>query len=177
MVEPEFLPVEPVAPQPAPLNRRAVYRRLAALRKALRAWEKLRPVFGDPTETLATPVAVLLFVQALTEARTVLPAIAKALRGPGRTVAALVRLPHALYAVRVLLPSQRQAVARDWRRGYEALHRERARLREVVNAARPVRRRRAAPIRLVRELRRTPEWCLFALGLAAILFALLRRNS
>lgn len=173
--EPEFLPV---APPPAPVNRRAVYRRLAALRRARRAWENLRPVLGDPTEALATPVAVLLFVRALAEARAALPGAAKVIRGPGApggTVAALVRLPHALHAVRVLIPSQRQAVALDWRRGYEALDRERARLRDLALVARP-RHHTAAPVRLMRELRRTPEWCLLALGLAALLFALLRRN-
>ena len=177
-VEPEFLPVEPVAPAPAPVNRRAVYRKLAALRHARRAWENLRPVLGDPTEALATPVAVLLFVRALADARAALPGVKRVIGGPGSpggTVAALVRLPHTLHAVRTLVPSQRQAVARDWRRGYEAIDRERARLREVVSAARP-RRPTAAWVRLARELRRTPEWCLLALGLAALLFAILRRK-
>ena len=177
-VEPEFLPVEAVSPPPVPVNRRAVYRRLAALRRARRAWEQLRPVLGDPTEALATPIAVLLFVRALAEARAALPGVAKVIGrpgSPGGTVAALVRLPHALHAVRVLIPSQRQAVARDWRRGYEALDRARARLREVASAAR-ARPRTAAWVRLARELRRTPEWLLLALGLAALLFAVLRRK-
>ncbi len=176
--EPDFLAVEPVAPEPAPISRRAVYRRLAALRRALRAWENLRPVLGDPAEAIATPVAVLLFVRALTEARAALPGVAKVIRGPGAPggmVAALVRLPHALHAVRVLLPSQRQAVALDWRRGYEALLRERVRLRELAFVARP--RRPGAVVRLVRELRQTPEWCLLALAVVVFLFALLRRNS
>jgi hypothetical protein len=177
-VEPEFLPVEPVAPAPAPISRRAVYRRLAALRRAMRAWENLRPVFGNPTESLATPVAVLLFVQALAEARAALPGVANVIRAPGTpggTVAALVRLPHAIHAVRVLVPSQRQAVALDWRRGYEALRRERVRLRELAFVARP-RRRTGAAVRFLRELSRTPEWCLLVLALAALVFALLRRN-
>jgi hypothetical protein len=176
--EPEFLPLEPPAPAAAaPVSRRTVYRRLAALRRALRAWEHLRFVLGDPTETLATPVSVLLFVRALTEARTALPGVARVIRGPGApggTVAALVRLPHALHAVRVLLPSQRQTVALDWRRGDEALRRERARLRELA-FFRP-RRRAGRGTRLWRELRRTPEWGLLVLALAALVFALVRRN-
>jgi hypothetical protein len=138
----------------------------------------LRPVFGNPAESLATPVAVLLFVRALAEARHALPIVKWVIGGPGApggTVAALVRSPHALHTVRVLVPSQRQTVALDWRRGFEALRRERARLRELAFVARP---RRGAGVarRLMRELRRTPEWCLVGLALAALVFALLRRN-
>ncbi len=172
-------PPEPVAPPaPAHISRRAVYRKLAALRRASRAWEHLRPVFGTPAEPLATPVAVLLCVRALAEARAALPALAGLIRGPGRsggTVAALVRLPHALHTVRALTPGQREAVALDWRRGYDALVRERARLRELARAARRRRGRRAPFPRLGHELRRTPEWALGALALAALVFALLRR--
>jgi hypothetical protein len=180
--EPESPPVDsarvPAPPFPAPLSRRAAYRRLAAVRRAVRAWDHLRPAFGTPAESLATPVAVLLCVRALDEARAVLPGVAEVIRepgSPGGTVAALVRLPHALHALRLLLPAQRQAVALDWRRGYDALARERARLRGRAGAV----RRRAgcgAARRLGRELRRTPEWSLLVVALAALLFALLRRN-
>jgi len=173
---PDLLPTEP-APV-APISRRAVYRRLAALRKALRAWENLRPVLGTPTEPLATPVSVLLFVRALADARQALPEVKWAIRGPGTpggVTAALVRLPHALHAVRVLVPSQRQAVALDWRNGFDELRHERKRLRELAFIARP-RRRGGAAARLVRELTRTPEWCLLGFALAALVFAFLRRN-
>ncbi|QJW97767.1 hypothetical protein [Frigoriglobus tundricola] len=162
----------------APISRRAVYRRLAALRKALRAWENLRPVLGTPTELLATPVSVLLFVRALADARHALPEVKWAVRGPGTpggVVAALVRLPHAIHAVRVLVPSQRQTVALDWRNGLDELRRERKRLRELAFIARP-RRSGGAAARLVRELTRTPEWCLAGFALAALVFAFLRRN-
>jgi hypothetical protein len=175
--ESDFLRAEPVSPPaPAHAGRRAAYRRLAALRRALRAWEQLGPVFGTPTEQLATPVAVLLCVRALAAARAALPAVADLTgspEAPGGTVAALVRLPHAPHAVRLLLPGQRQAVARDWRRGHAALVRERARVRE---AARGGRARRGVVGRLWGELRRTPEWALGALAVAALLVALLRRN-
>lgn len=176
--EPDFLPPGLVVAEPTPVSRRAVYRRLAALRQALRAWESLRPVLGNPTGSLVTPVAVLLFVRALTDTRRALPGVAKVIRSPGApggTVAALVRLPHALHAVRVLIPSQRQAISLDWHRGHEALLRERARLRELAFVARP--RHSSAIIRLLRELRQTPEWCLAALALVVFLFALFRRNS
>jgi hypothetical protein len=188
--EQEVLPLEPAPPpptpgrargtSPGPISRRAVYRKLAALRRALRAWERLRPVFGTPAEALATPVAVLLCVRALAEARAALPGVAQVIRGPrspGGTVAALVRLPHALHAVRVLLPTQRQAVALDWRRGYDALLRERTRLRELAFAARPRRKRTSAIARLCGELRQTPEWVLLVVALGALGLALFRVHA
>jgi hypothetical protein len=178
--EPEFLPDEGegrARAESAAVSRRAIYRQLAAVRRALRAWEGLRPVLGTPAEALVTPAAVLLFVRALADARAALPGVAHfgAPGAPGGTVAALVRLPHALHAVRALLPAQRQAVARDWRRGFAALARERRRLREAAFAARPARRRGAAA-RLLVALRRTPEWLLLPAIFLAALLALLRRK-
>lgn len=175
--EAEPLPVEAAEPAPAPINRRAVYRQLAVLRKALRAWEGLRPVFGTPTETLATPIAVLLFLQALNAARDSLPGLTQVIRtGPGSIVVALARLPHAIHAVRTLLPSQRSEVALDWQQGYDILRRERKRLRASAFVARP-RRRGSTALRLVHAIRRTPEWILVIVAIVAILLALLRRNS
>jgi hypothetical protein len=183
--EPEFLPEEPeaggagpVEGEPPAVSRRAIYRRLAAVRRALRAWEGLRPVLGTPAEALATPVAVLLFVRALAEARDALPGVAEVIGAPGSpggTVAALVRQPHALHAVRVLLPAQRLAVALDWRRGHRELLREGRRLRKAAAAARPPRPGGEFADAL-RAVRRTPEWLLLAAALVAGLLALLRRN-
>lgn len=179
--EPEFLPDEPLLPEPPglpPVNRRALYRQLAAVRRALRAWEGLRPVLGTPAEALATPIAVLLFVRGLADARAALPGVAEVIRepgSPGGTVAALVRLPHALHAVRVLLPAQRQAVALDWRRGHEELLRARRRVRAAVRTARPPRVGGTVGD-AIRAVRRTPEWLLVPAAFAAILLALLRRN-
>lgn len=166
----------PPAP-PAPISRRALYRQLAAIRKAMRAWEGLRPVFGTPTETLATPMAVLLFVRALADARDAIPDVSQVIQGPGSPggmVAALIRLPHALHAVRVLLPVQREAIALDWRRGYAVLLHERRRLREMTLVARH--RRPDASGQLLRVLRHTPEWILLFAVLTAALFTLLRRH-
>jgi hypothetical protein len=75
----------------------------------------------------------------------------------------------------VLVPSQRQAVAIDWRNGFDELLRERKRLRELAFIARP-RRSGGVVARFVRELTRTPEWCLLGFALAALVFAFLRRK-
>ena len=165
-------------PPPIPLQPRTAYRRLAALRRAVRAWEHLRPVLGDPSEALATPVAVLAFLRAVADARSALPGVAFVLNGsraPGGIVSALARSPHAPGTIRLLQPAQRQAVALDWRRGYDALRRERDRLRELVYAGRARRRARRGSAYL-HALRRTPEWALAALALVVLLAALIRRN-
>jgi hypothetical protein len=134
---------------------------------------------GNPAEALATPVAALMFLRAATDTRAALPGIAfllKEPRAPGGVVNALVRSPHAIFTVRALLPSQRQAVALDWRRGYDAMRQERARLRELALGSR-LRRRARTWSGFSRALRRTPEWALVALALGVLLAALIRRNS
>lgn len=167
---------KPAPGKPGKLKRRTIYKRLAALRRAVRAWEALRPVLGDPNEALSTPVAVLLFLRALADARGVLPRVTFVLESglrPGGAVVALVRLPSALPTVRGLLPSQRKAVARDWHTGYQLLLGERARLREL--ARRPHNKRRTGA-EFFRLLRHTPELLLVALALALMVAAALRRN-
>ncbi len=167
------------APPPIPIKLRTLYKRLAALRQAIRAWERLRPVMGNPTELLATPIAVLLFLRALTEARDAIPRVAFLLgtpRAPGGTVTALVRLPHALDMVRELQPVQRQAVAVDWRRGYDALRYERDRLRARALANRSRRRARTGT-KVLNAFRRTPELALIAVAITMLFAALIRRNS
>ena len=177
----EVLPDAPVRParvgrKPVKLKRRTIYRRLAALRRAIRAWEALRPVFGTPGEALSTPVAVLTFLRALADARAALPGVGFAFHEaphPGSVVTALVRLPSALATVRGLLPSQRKAVARDWYNGYALLRRERDTLRAL--AWRP-RRGRHASAELARLLRDTPELLLALLALVLLVGAALQRH-
>lgn len=167
----------PSQPPTVPLSLRMAYRRLAALRRAIRAWESLRPVFGNPTAALATPVAVLAFLQTVAEARNSLEAVSFVLRAnetPGGVVAGFVRHPQALPAFRLLLPSQRESLALDWRRGYAALLYERKRLRELATSARVQRKQR--PLAVVRRtLRRSPAWWLALIPVLVIMLVLIRR--
>jgi hypothetical protein len=169
-------PPRAAARKPVKLKRRALYRRLAALRKAVRAWEGLRPVLATPGEPLATPVAVLRLLRALADARAALPAVAFATDGAaaGAVVRALVRLPTAPSAVRGLLPTQRMAVARDWHDGYALLRAERDFHRRL--AARPRAGRRAG-WQLRSAVRRTPELVLIALAALVLIGAALRRTQ
>lgn len=176
-VVPDLATRAPQRPRKAPkLKRRTIYRRLAALRRATRAWEALRPVLGTPGEPLATPVSVFTFLRALADARAALPGAAFAFEGarpPGSTVLALVRLPSVLSTVRGLLLSQRKAVARDWHHGHALLRREYAALRQLVRRTHRARRTGAELARLVR---RTPELVLALLAALLVLGSALVRN-
>lgn len=174
---PPARPAEPASVPADPAGRRGVYRRLAALRRGLRAWEALRPVLTDPRDPLERPGQVLLLLEAAARVRAALPEIGDVVGrpgGPGGAVAAVVRGTHVLDTIRHLLLDQRQAVALDWRRGVLALEREYRRLRLSVRAARPVRPPRRGHRALARRFRETPEWVLVLLAAAAVLVALFR---
>jgi hypothetical protein len=160
------------------VSRRVIYRRLATLRRALRAWEGLRPFLGTPGETLVTPLAVLTFLRARRLAQEALPGVARLIREPhrpGSVVAAIVRSPHAIHLVRWLLPSQRQLVARDWQRGYDELQRAYVRLREMAITSRPHHPANDL-LPLLRFLRQSPEWLLIAALVVAMALALVRNS-
>lgn len=160
------------------VSQRVIYRRLAALRRALRAWEALRPFLGTPGEMLVTPGAVLAFLHARRLAQEALPRVARLIREPprpGSVVAAIVRSPHPIHLVRWLLPSQRQLVARDWQRGYDELQRAYARLREMAITGRP-RHPANDLLPLLRFLRQSPEWLLVGALVVALALALLRNS-
>ncbi|AWM39318.1 hypothetical protein C1280_21550 [Gemmata obscuriglobus] len=162
--------------KPAKLKRRTVYRRLAALRRACRAWEGLRPVFGTPGEPLATPVAVFEFLQAITDARAAFPGASFVLGPapqPGGLVLVLVRVASVLGTVRGLLPSQRKAVAHDWHRGYTLLQHELAALR---NLARRPSRGRNCMAQLGRLLLAVPELVLVLLAALLLLRTVVLRH-
>lgn len=164
-----------VAP-PGPRSRRWIYTRLALLRRALRAWDRLRPVLADPQDPVDRPGRVLVFLEAVREVRPLLPALRGLVGGvgePGGLVAAVVSQPLLLDTFRRLLPNQRQAVAIDWRRGQGELETEYARLRRL---AREGRSEAAGPRGMVvfRWLKETPELVLVLLAAVAVLIALIR---
>jgi hypothetical protein len=168
----EGVPVSAPAASDRGVSRRWVYARLALIRKALRAWDKLRSVLADP---LDRPGRVLLLLEAAREVRAVLPPLRGLVGGPGEPgglVAAAVTRPLPLDLFRVLLPDQRQAVAIDWRRGQAELQREYRRLRGLVHRVRP--RAPHGSRVLVRWLAETPELVLVLLAAAALIVALVR---
>src|SRR5439155_12920708 len=102
---PEELPVVPADPA----ARRWVYRRLAAVRRGLRAWAKLGPVLSDPRDPLDRPGRALLLVEAAAAVRGVLADLRGVVGRPGEPgglVAAVVGGRVVLDTIRHLLLDQ-----------------------------------------------------------------------
>jgi hypothetical protein len=160
-----------------PAGRRWVYARLALLRRAQQAWDRLGPVFGDPQDPVDRPGRVLLVLDAVAAVRPLLPGLRGVVGGvddPGGVVAAVAAQPLVLDTFRRLLPDQRQALAIDWRRGREELRTEYARLRRLSRSNRDRRAGTRGGMALVRWVRETPELALVLLAGLALAAALLR---
>lgn len=156
---------------PLPADRRVVYRQLVGLRAAVRAWDRLRPFFADPSESVPTAGHVLDFLEATTDARA-------ALRHPGlaampvagvapRTVA-VASQPLALAVFRSLTPSQRLSLAKDWAMSRSWLDAYTVALRTAARRS-AAGRQRGPGGKLVRLLGANPEWML-AVAAAAVFF-------
>lgn len=164
-------------PAQHPVSRRWIYARLALVRKALRAWDKLRPVLADPSDPLDRPGRVLALMTAAVEVRPLfgkLKGIVGGVGEPGGVVAAVVSQRLVLDTMRVLVPSQRQALAIDWRRGHTELQQEYARLRAMSRAGRDAPRGRTQGVALWRWVADTPELILIVLGVVAVFVAMAR---
>jgi hypothetical protein len=152
---------EPVV-GPLPTDRRAAYRQLAGLRAVLRSWDRLRPFFADPSESVPTAGHVLDFLEATREFRSALAhqGLARNMVAEfaPRTVA-VASQPLALAVFRSLTPSQRLSLAKDWatsRAGFEAYTKA---LRTAVRRS-AAGRKRPAFRRALRGLGANPEWML-----------------
>jgi hypothetical protein len=186
IVPESFIDAEPVGPvempwQPA--TRRELYSRLTRLRRLLAAWQKLKPIFGDPQEPLDRPIKVLLLLEVVSELRSMLDTQPKLIGEPwrpGGLIVALIRQSLFLHNLRSLLPDQRQAVMLDWHRGETELIREYARLRELSRSGRQFRGRFPRQNRLAKVGRwaiRNPESLLVGLAGAILLLVLLRASG
>lgn len=173
--------VEAVAIQPArsadPESRRWIYARLAVFRRAVRAWDQLRPTVGDAEARLPRAANVLVLLEAVAAIRPFLPQLQGVIGGfgePGGTVAAVATQPLLLPTFRALLPDQRQALGLDWKKARTELRREYRRLRRLAGG-RGTRGRRSRPIRaIVRWLRETPELVIVLVGVVGLALALFR---
>jgi hypothetical protein len=162
-----------------PQSRRWIYARLALIRRATRAWDRLRPVVADPQDPVDRPGRVVVLLEAAYAVRPLLPALRGIVGGvgePGGLVAAVVKQVLLMDTFRRLLPDQRQALAIDWRRGQAALQAEYERLRRLSQAGRPKPAGAPAVMTLLRWLKETPEAVLILLGLLAALIALVRQT-
>lgn len=157
----EAVPIpEPPPPGLAylPADRRESYRKLVALRRLIRVWDRFRHTLAVPGESFLTPVKVLQLLESVDELGRVLPRPFPV--EAGRSVLTIATHPLPMGLLRSLVPSQRLAVARDWAQAAAELRSEYASLRTSLRRSS---RRRATPrvIRLItRSMRDYPEWVL-----------------
>ncbi|MCE9562419.1 MAG: hypothetical protein K8U57_10240 [Planctomycetes bacterium] len=179
-IEERAIVAEPIA-LPAvdwqPRTRRELFGRLAAMRRMLAAWRKLKPVLVDPDEPLARPAAVLTLLEAVGELQLLVDQLESVIAntgGSGTLALMMVRQRFVLPTFRTLLPEQRSALSLDWRRAELAFIREHDRLRELVRTGRLLQRRGQRTGKFIRWVARTPEVLWLVLAIATVVLAVLR---
>ena len=162
---------------PLPDDRRKGYRRIAYLRKLLRAWLALQPVIAAPSEPLASAEMVYRALVGFDGLRACLRrghARYRALDAAGGSVLAFAGQAHAVMMLRELLPAQRQAVAMDWATAKASLEAQIAAVRRSLK--RP--RRQPGLADLAQSfghwLQQNPEWILAACTALLILAGIAR---
>lgn len=177
-VDPIPLPVEDVGHGRA--DRRAAYAELAALRAVRRAWEKLGPFVGDPSESLLSPGHICEFLEAVSDVRRAVrhrafPAGLNTDAAP--IVDTITRQPLVLATFRSLTTSQRLQLARDWAVGRATFVDQYNQLRRRLVVSRPVRTvaNRVREIGLI--LAHNPEWILVVGSLVVLSLVGLRARG
>jgi hypothetical protein len=156
---------------------RALYRRIARLRKTLRVWISLQRSLAEPTWRPARPADANLLTAALDELGRAGQSLPPGLGNPGENgylVMALARQQVALSTFQALLPGQREILARDWHGGRAILEDHLRALRSEVKASRnrkPLRHTLASTTLFLFE---RPELVLGILALLALHIAVLR---
>jgi hypothetical protein len=122
-------------------TRRALFRRIVHTRQILRAWERTGKYLLDPNRKLAKSSEANELTRQLLKIREALsgfPPILGEAGQPGYLVVALARQQLIIPTFRGLLPSQREALARDWQSGYVLLVSHRDFLRQELRSLRQV---------------------------------------
>jgi hypothetical protein len=170
IVEPQRVTIRsPSAWQPA--TPRDLYRRLVYLRRLLTAFRKFKSSLGNPYEPFDHPGELLKLLDALGEIRPLLASNVQIPWGadtPHEQVIALIKQPHILHTVRLLLPEQREAIAFDLKRIEQFLLSENRRLRKLARLHRKLRFRGTQQWRAVWWVARIPEviWVVLAFFVA-----------
>ncbi len=158
-------------------SRRHLYARLARLRKARQAWQRLGPILGNPDDPVDRPVRLLILLEAVGAVRPLLSGLRGVIGGigePGGMIAAVVRQPLVLDTFRRLLPSQRTSLAIDWKQAERQLEQEYARLRQIVHRNRERRAGARSGLVFLRWISASPEVLLVVLVGVLLFLALIR---
>jgi hypothetical protein len=116
-------------------TKRALYYRISRTRQLIRAWVQVGKYVGDATAQLRKRSDAVELVRQLTSIRQLLrdfPPLLGQAGQPGYLVVALARQPLILQTFLGLLPTQREALVRDWQAGLALLAAHRLFLREEL---------------------------------------------
>jgi hypothetical protein len=158
-------------------DRRKGYRRIAYLRRLLRAWQALQPVVAVPSEPLASAEMVYRTLVGFADLRLLLRrgrARYHALDLAGASVLALAGQAHAVLVLRELLPGQRQVVAMDWATAKASLEAQIVAVRRSLKRPRRQRRLGDSGRAFGQFLQQNPEWILTAFTVLLILSGIAR---
>lgn len=156
---------------------RETYADLARVRKVLRVWERARPYLVDTERTFTRRTDAVALMGCLAELRPLLATVADLVgqpNRPGGVVAALVRQRLAFDTFRSLLPTQREALAKDFRSAHYRLSGYYDDLRNEVRRRTEKDWTRRVWNPLLRHLIEYPEWALIPVGLVLLAVATIR---
>lgn len=130
---------ERVGESPPVRTRRDLYFRIAQTRQVLRLWTRVGEYLNNPERRLTRPSEATDLIRHM----QALPPLIQSLRSqlgdagqPGYLVLALARQQLIVPTLQTLLPSQRQALARDWEAGRNFLQQYRSEIRLQLKAIR-----------------------------------------
>jgi hypothetical protein len=178
-VEHTLLPAElsPLPQETPPLGarrglgtKRVLYYRVSRTRQLLWAWEQAGRYLNHPSRLLTRPTEATELIRLLQSVRRLLrtfPPLLGEAGQPGDLVLALARQQLVVPTFQTLLPSQREALARDWQAGRTLLVSHREFLRQELRGLRGRGRLGRAFRSLRLTLRDHPGIWLFLLGLLA----------
>jgi hypothetical protein len=120
-------------------SRGALYYHIARTRQLLWAWEQVGKYLGRPGRLVSRPAEATDLIHHMGVIRELLPSSTARLGEagqPGYLVLALARQQMIVPTLQTLLPSQREALARDWQAGHALLRSVRQFLREELHIMR-----------------------------------------
>jgi hypothetical protein len=120
-------------------TKRALYYRIARARQLLWAWEQAGTYLSNPKRNLKRPAQATELIGHMETIRELLrnfPPLLGEAGQPGYLVLSLARQQMIVPTFQTLLPSQREALARDWQAGHDLLTAHRRFLRDELHSLR-----------------------------------------
>lgn len=158
-------------------KRRRIYREIVQLRRVMEAWARLEPFLDKPAKTFSRRTDTVAFMNCLADLRPLLGNVDVMIGSPnepGHLIFTLAKQQLVVEMFRSFLPSQHDALTRDFRAAYAIMRDHYRTLRMKVRrlTAKSFGRRVIHPI--YRHLGARPEWLFLALGLIALVVAFIR---